>query len=155
MYVVPPVTKTKTIYTDSKTTVVIHNQVFVISRYLALWITDMSDAEIFGQCSNDIIQGLMLLRHKRCLTLESLGRDRRKTRNLINIHEHNPPRHWQITARILMLDMLQDRDWMGLKPQARETHGLPARIMQLLCLQIHLWYEVLLSAEVRNERYQR
>ena len=53
-----------------------------------------------------------------------------------------------------MPDVLRDRDAMGLKPQAHATHGLQAHILQLLRLQLHLRYEVLLLAEVRNEGCQ-
>ena len=54
-----------------------------------------------------------------------------------------------------MLDVLQYRDVIGLKSRACATHGLPAHILKLLCLQLHILYEVLLSVEVCNERCQR
>ena len=54
-----------------------------------------------------------------------------------------------------MLDVLQDRDVVGLKPRACAMHGLPARILKLLCLRLIIQDEVLLSEEVRNEHCQR
>ena len=54
-----------------------------------------------------------------------------------------------------MLDILQDRDAMGLKTQARATHAPPERILQLLRLKVHLQDEVMILAKVCNERYQR
>ena len=54
-----------------------------------------------------------------------------------------------------MLDVLQYRNAMGLKPRDCATHGLPESILQLLCLRLHLQDEVLLLAEIRNERCRR
>ena len=46
---------TKTLYTDSETTVVRHNQFLVRSKCLMLLITDMLDAEVVNQCSNKLL----------------------------------------------------------------------------------------------------